>query len=167
MAASRHSKQGPVSGDRGLDSLLTAATPASGVTLVDSAQRTSGKRRRTRVEAAGSVDLAPTSSDRCRSTTSADQRACLMAAVARNDGPLNAAYQSLVADLRGRLTDPAESKAIASLRAEQRAWVAARDRDCAAVAPESANPLWGVARAPCFAQRSTQRTAELRARIGH
>jgi uncharacterized protein YecT (DUF1311 family) len=151
----------PLSGDRGLDSLLTAANSADGVVLVDS-----GQRARTRVEAGGTVDLAPAGGSRCRSAASADQRACLLAAVQRNDAPLNAAYQALLTDLRKRLTGDAERQAVASLRDEQRAWLDDRDRGCRAAAPESTNQLWGVARAPCFAQRSAKRTAELRARIG-
>jgi uncharacterized protein YecT (DUF1311 family) len=160
VVGTRHPDR-PVSGDRGLDSLLTAANPADGVVLVDS-----GQRARTRVEAAGTVDLAPAAGSRCRSSASADQRACLMAAVQRNDAPLNAAYQALQTDLRNRLTGDTERQALARLRDEQRAWLDDRDRRCRAAAPESSNQLWGVARAPCFAQRSAQRTAELRARIG-
>ncbi|AHG91616.1 protein kinase [Gemmatirosa kalamazoonensis] len=186
LSTTRHAKARPVSGDRGLDSLLNAAG-ADGVVLVDSANRAATEKKLTtaqrkkartdsiararsgnRVEAAGTVDLAPPAgSDRCRSTASADQRACLMSAIARNDAPLNRAYQALITDLRGRLSGDAEAQAVERLREEQRAWLDKRDRECRAATPEGSTGLWGVARAPCFAQRSAQRTTELRARVGH
>jgi uncharacterized protein YecT (DUF1311 family) len=181
VAATRHAKQRPVTGDRSLDSMLTAAKPASAAPLVDSAPRrpkrmTAAQRRKwhadsvayaRRVVAAGTVDLAPVASDRCRSAASDDQRACLMTAIASNDVAMSEAYGALIADLRKRSAGDAATRAVDALRAEQRAWIDQRDRDCRAAVPETNGKLWGAARIPCFAQHSAQRAAQLRARIGH
>jgi uncharacterized protein YecT (DUF1311 family) len=109
---------------------------------------------------------ARTSDPRCSSPASADQRACLMSAVARTDVGLNRDYQVLIADLRRQAGGAAEPPAVATLRAEQRAWLDARDRQCRAAVAGSEGALWGAARAPCFAALSERRAAELRTRLG-
>jgi uncharacterized protein YecT (DUF1311 family) len=101
---------------------------------------------------------------RCASAASADQRACLMAALERADVPLTRDYQTLIGELRRRAGGGREPPAVQSLRAEQRAWLDARDRQCRAALAGREGPLWGAARAPCFAALSERRAAELRAR---
>ncbi|MHB1225421.1 MAG: lysozyme inhibitor LprI family protein, partial [Gemmatimonadaceae bacterium] len=127
----------------------------------------------------GSDDAAPAarrggfdradSLDRCASTALADQRACLLARLAESDAPLNQVYQQLVARMRGgagvdaRAPDP---PAVQRLRAEQRAWLAARDRDCARIGAGREPPAWAPVRARCLAAFSENRAAVLRARLG-
>jgi uncharacterized protein YecT (DUF1311 family) len=102
---------------------------------------------------------------RCQSLDDGDQRACLLAAVARQDQGLNASYQARINRLRAEAGGDAEPAAVRALRAEQRAWVDARDRQCRAAAPGS-DGRWGAARAPCFAALSARRAAELDAAGG-
>ena len=184
IAATRH-KDRSISGDRSLDSLLTAANhDGVAAAVVDSAylkrpkHLTAAQRRKwiadsiahthgaVRSEAAGTVDLSPQSDARCRSPKDADQKACLMHAVARNDAALNAAYQALINDILARYSGADQTRLLTSLRGEQRASLETRDAQCRAV-PAATGDLWGVARAPCFALRSSRRAAELQARIGH
>jgi uncharacterized protein YecT (DUF1311 family) len=101
---------------------------------------------------------------RCASPASADQRACLMTALDRFDVPLTRDYQALIAVLRRRAGGAREPASVAALRAEQRAWLDARDRQCRTALAGREGPLWGAARAPCFAALSDRRAAELRAR---
>lgn len=98
----------------------------------------------------------------CASPTSADQRACLLGRIARDDRALDGAYQALIGTLRQLAGGDREPAAVRTLRAEQRRWLAERDARCRAGTVGAT--LWGAARAPCFAERSARRTAELRER---
>jgi serine/threonine protein kinase len=113
--------------------------------------------------------LGPEPTTRCRGATVADQRACPLAHIAINDASLQRVYDSLIVELRRvaraprRSPDPPD---VARLRVEQRAWVAARDRECmSAVGRRSTTPFWARDRAVCFAEKSAGRTDELRVRL--
>ncbi|HEY0777961.1 MAG TPA: lysozyme inhibitor LprI family protein, partial [Gemmatirosa sp.] len=148
------------------DSLaLAGAVPDSGASAV-------GPTAGARPAAAGAVAAAPRATaaprlpvqDACRSTTNADQRRCLMGLIYRSDVSLQRTYDALIRGLRQRAGGVAEPPAVRALRAEQRAWVDARDRACAREAPLS-QPRWGVVRARCFAGFSSRRAALLAARL--
>jgi serine/threonine protein kinase/uncharacterized protein YecT (DUF1311 family) len=102
---------------------------------------------------------------RCDVPTIADQRACLLAYVALNDAELQRVYDSLIVERRRiarvprRAPDPPD---VAALRAEQRNWVSARDRQCMATRTARTGPLWGKPLAACFKQLSDARADELR-----
>jgi uncharacterized protein YecT (DUF1311 family) len=113
--------------------------------------------------ATGAGDV--TGDARCRSAASADQRACLMAALDRADVGLTRDYQALIAELRRQAGGEREPAPVRALRAEQRAWIDARDRRCRDALSGREGALWGAARAPCFAALSERRAAELRARL--
>ena len=102
---------------------------------------------------------------RCRSTRDRDQRACLFGHIQYADAGLNRTYQTLIARLRARAGGAAEPRAVRLLRAEQRAWLAKRDAACQRGARAASTPLWGLARAPCFAAQSRAREAVLRSRL--
>jgi uncharacterized protein YecT (DUF1311 family) len=102
---------------------------------------------------------------RCQSPASGDQRACLMAALERSDAGLTRDYQALIAALRQQAGGAREPNSVEALRAEQRAWIDARDRQCREVLAGREGPLWGAARAPCFAALSERRAGELRGRL--
>jgi uncharacterized protein YecT (DUF1311 family) len=101
-------------------------------------------------------------SARCRSATTADQRACLLAYIAINDASLQRVYDSLVAELRRaagvrrRQPDPAS---VTQLRVEQRAWVSRRDREC--TSRPRVGPYWAQPMSECFARLSDARHHEL------
>jgi uncharacterized protein YecT (DUF1311 family) len=94
----------------------------------------------------------------------ADQRACLLAYVARNDASLQRVYDSLIverrriAGVRRRAPDPPD---VTALRVEQRNWVSARDRQCMATR-NGTGPLWAKPLAACFKQLTDARARELR-----
>jgi uncharacterized protein YecT (DUF1311 family) len=54
---------------------------------------------------------------------------------------------------------------VQALRAEQRSWLDVRDRRCRAEAGDVRGGTWAVLLAPCFAQQSSAREAELRSRL--
>ena len=113
---------------------------------------------------------APTATDatldaRCRSALSADQRSCLLGQLASSDAELNAVYGQLIGVLRRRAGGAREPRAVRALRVEQRAWLVTRDRACRDRTRSSEGPLWGVSRAPCFAELSQQRAAALARRL--
>jgi uncharacterized protein YecT (DUF1311 family) len=87
-----------------------------------------------------------------------------MSRVSQNDIALTRAYQGLITRLRQQAGGVAEPPPVRALRVEQRAWIDQRDRTCRQRVPSSGSALWGVARAPCFAQLSDRRAATLRAR---
>ncbi|MGI9075856.1 MAG: lysozyme inhibitor LprI family protein [Gemmatimonadaceae bacterium] len=104
--------------------------------------------------------------ERCRSLALADQTACLLMLIERDAAELNHVYQMFIAALRrdaGGVREPAE---VQLLRTEQRAWLAERDRVCRIRTLVSEDPLWGVKRAPCFAELSKRRANELDKRLG-
>ncbi len=114
---------------------------------------------------AGRAAPRPASQDACRSTANVDQRRCLMSLIYRSDASLQRTYDALIRSLRQRAGGAAEPPTVRALRAEQRAWVDARDRECAREIPISRDARWGVARAPCFSGFSSRRAALLAARL--
>jgi hypothetical protein len=58
-----------------------------------------------------------------------------MAGLARADAPLTRDYQALIAEYRRAAGGEREPPAVAALRAEQRAWIDARDRRCRVRSP--------------------------------
>ncbi|MBC7788816.1 MAG: protein kinase [Anaerolineae bacterium] len=123
-------------------------------------------------EAAESVAVKPaevvvvkTLEERCASRALADQTACLLMHIEREDVDLTRVYQMLITALRrdaGGVREPAE---VQMLRTEQRAWLAERDRICRIRTLVLEDPLWGLKRAPCFAEFSAKRTKELDKRL--
>jgi len=106
---------------------------------------------------------APTSA-RCRVATMADQRACLLAYVTANDAPLQRVYDALIAELRrsGNVERGApDPPSVNGLRAEQRAWVTTRDRECTRRMPPGSVAFWAQPLSECFALMSNARVAEL------
>ena len=103
--------------------------------------------------------------DACRSSANADQRRCLMGLIYRSDVALQRNYDALIVALRRRAGGAADPPTVRALRAEQRAWVDARDRECAREVPLARAAHWGVARAPCFSGFSQRRAALLAARL--
>lgn len=77
---------------------------------------------------------------------------------------MNRTYRLLVARLRGR-GGGAEPVAVRRLRAEQRAWLARREAVCERRVSAANRPLWGLERAPCFAELSRWRDEVLRTRL--
>ena len=102
---------------------------------------------------------------RCRSSRDGDQRACLLGHVREGDVRLNRTYQTLIARLRARAGGAAEPPAVRRLRAEQRAWLVRRDAVCRRRVSTANRPLWGLERAPCFAELSRWREDVLRTRL--
>ena len=90
----------------------------------------------------------------CDSPDPADQRACLTQRIESNDRELTSVYQALVRAVDARDGAPA----VESLRSQQRAWLAQRDRQCR---DAGSGDLWARARASCFAEASSARALEL------
>ena len=153
------------------DSALRAEIDATldSTPRANAAAATGARSRQVTGSEAGDVDRddagAPsvTTDARCRSTASADQRACLLSRIERNDASLTRAYQALISEYRERAGGASEPPTVQELRVEQRAWLVDRDRRCRERVGGGA--LWGAARAPCFAEESRQRAAELRGRL--
>jgi uncharacterized protein YecT (DUF1311 family) len=116
-------------------------------------------------DATNATLAADAGSGRCASPADADQRACLLAAIEVGDAGLTRDYQALIAELRRQAGGEREPAPVAALRAEQRAWIDARDRQCRGAVAGRDGARWGAARAPCFAALSERRAAELRARL--
>ncbi len=97
----------------------------------------------------------------CDAPDAADQRACLSAAIERNDGPLNAVYQRLISALRRRANaqpgDP-DPPSVEQLRVEQRKWMNDREAACRDVGD---GPVYARVRAQCLADWSPSRVREL------
>ncbi|HEY0969493.1 MAG TPA: protein kinase [Gemmatimonadales bacterium] len=112
-------------------------------------------------------DVAPPAglSARCASPTAADQRACLLALIERQDVALDRSYQALVAELRRDAGGEREPSTVQALRSEQRTWLATRDSSCRAEAGGVRGGSWAVLLAPCFERQSSLREAELRSRL--
>ena len=109
--------------------------------------------------------VALTLDERCRSAGLADQSACLMLHVERDDVELNRMYQMLITAMRRDAGGVREPAAVQILRTEQRAWLSERDRSCRIKTLVSEDPLWGLKRAPCFADQSKKRGKVLDARL--
>ena len=137
------------------------ATPTGGRTATGRATRTAGA---TESRSRGHAD----SLARCASTALADQRACLLARLHETDAPMNAVYQAVIRRLRQRAGVPTRAPdppAVQRLRAQQRAWLETRDRECRRMAGGQEPPRWAPSRARCLAAFAADRTAELRARL--
>ncbi len=107
-----------------------------------------------------------TLAESCRSAALADQTACLTLHIERDDVELTRVYQMLIAALRRDAGGVREPAAVQILRTEQRAWLSERDRSCRIKTLVSEDPLWGLKRAPCFADQSKKRAKELDTRLG-
>jgi uncharacterized protein YecT (DUF1311 family) len=107
----------------------------------------------------------PASGDACASSAAADQHRCLMNAIASNDQALNGIYQQLIAALRKQAAvgdgDP-DPPTVVELRSEQRRWLEDRDAACHNVGD---GPLYARERSACYADRSSERTKDLRQRL--
>ncbi len=110
--------------------------------------------------------VALTLAESCRSAALADQTACLMLHIERDDVELTRVYQMLIAALRRDAGGVREPAAVQILRTEQRAWLSERDRSCRIKTLVSEDPLWGLKRAPCLADQSKKRAKELDTRLG-
>jgi uncharacterized protein YecT (DUF1311 family)/tRNA A-37 threonylcarbamoyl transferase component Bud32 len=103
-------------------------------------------------------------SARCSQPSMADQRACLLAHIARNDASLQRVYDSLIIELRrdaGVRRGAPEPPAVKRLRVEQRAWVVTRDRECTRQPAPGSIRYWAEPMAQCFARASAAREKEL------
>lgn len=109
---------------------------------------------------------AMTLAERCSSRALADQTACLMTHVEHNDIELTRVYQMLIAAYRRDAGGVLEPATVQMLRTEQRVWLAERDRVCRIRTLVSEDPLWGLKRAPCFAELSQKRAKELDKALG-
>ena len=99
----------------------------------------------------------------------ADQRACLMAHVAINDGSLQRVYDSLIAELRRNANvrrGDRDPPTVTHLRGEQRRWIAVRDRECTRDPAPGYTPLWAEPISKCFARMSAARRDELAEELG-
>jgi len=141
-----------------------APSPRAGNTRVSRAPKTSIAKRSSLPDTTASTGR----SGRCSEPTLSDQRACLMAIIAVNDRKLQQSYDSLVVELRRiarvRRGTP-DPPRVASLRVEQRNWIAQRDRTCMGRQPAASGALWAQPVSECFKQLSASRAAELEERL--
>ena len=101
---------------------------------------------------------------RCTSALMADQRACLLTHIARNDTTLQRVYDSLIAELRrnaGVRRGAPDPPTVTRLRVGQRAWVVSRDRECTRQPKPGSVPYWAQPLAECFGRVSAAREKEL------
>lgn len=92
----------------------------------------------------------------CSSPALDDQRECLNGLIRSSDAELTSVYQALLREIGER---DGES-AVESIRADQRAWLGARDRACRNPAARDGT-LWARERAACLARQSDARALEL------
>ena len=95
--------------------------------------------------------------DPCDSPNLTDQRYCLNRSLVANDAELNHTYQQLIDQAHKSGGSELEER----FRQSQRDWINQRDSDCTAQSASEDGKLWARARARCFANYSTKRTAEL------
>lgn len=95
--------------------------------------------------------------DPCDSPDLTSQRYCLSRSIASNDADLNSTYQELISQARKSGGGDLEDR----FRQSQRDWINQRDSDCTAQNQSVDGKLWAKARARCFADYSSKRTAEL------
>ena len=108
-------------------------------------------------------------SPRCQRASTADQRACLLAHIARNDAVLQGVYDSLIVELRRAARVPRgapDPPPVTRLRVEQRAWIAIRDQECTRHPAIDSMPFWAQPLSVCFAEMSAARADELREALG-
>lgn len=152
-----HESPGSVRESTGPATRESLSLPSEGMG-VDSVSRP--KVASTRAATATSV----TARDRCGSPALADQRACLSSLVRQSDASLGRTYGTLVGQVRSRARRGPEPPALRSLRAEQRTWLAQRERTCSARAP-AGRQFWGAERGRCLAQLARHRERILRGRL--
>jgi uncharacterized protein YecT (DUF1311 family) len=112
-----------------------------------------------------SGSAASTAGGACASPSPADQHRCLMDAIASNDHALTSVYQQLIAALRKQAAvadGDADPPTVIELRSEERRWLEDRDAACHNVGD---GPLYARERSACYADRSAERTKELRQRL--
>ena len=106
----------------------------------------------------------------CDSEAASEQRRCLMAHIARNDAGLNAAYRSVVDEMK-RQSPPAadgrEPEVVRKLRAQERAWLEYRDTQCLRRTRDKEGPLWAPVRAQCLGEFSAAREEQLLAALAN
>lgn len=153
--------------DPQLDTLLTQAAVLPAVARAGTSARTPAGTGGVRLAStpAGTVAAPPlvAGNVHCASPSTAEQRACLFDLIHAHEASLTRAYGALITAHR-RATGQREPPSVRALRAEERAWIAARDRACRVRTLATEGTYWGVARAPCFAEMTDVRTAELRRR---
>lgn len=91
----------------------------------------------------------------CASPAPQDQRACFNRRLSARDAELNSVYQALMREVRERQG----SRAAETLRAQQRAWIADRDRRCEGVGSDDF--LWAEERVECLGRISDARAFSL------
>ena len=144
----------------------TTQTPAPPPSSAEPKRRTptTTSPKRQPVEPGGATRTIDAANPRCASALMADQRACLLSHIARNDTTLQRVYDALIAELRRsasvRRGEP-DPPAVTRLRVEQRAWVVARDRECTRAPAPGSVRYWAQPLAECFARVSTAREKEL------
>src|SRR5262249_50268044 len=103
--------------------------------------------------------------DSCDSADPGDQQRCLITEVEKNDRTLNATYERLIGDLRHRANmkpnDP-DPTSVDALRRSQQRWQEGRESTCRSV---GSAPLFGRARARCYADIGAKRTSDLSSHI--
>ncbi|GLC25482.1 protein kinase domain-containing protein [Roseisolibacter agri] len=163
----------PVARDTALDSLLAAsartANSAAGDVRLDSGRAAvpnapPAAPESPRPSTPSAPGVARTLAETCQSPASADQRSCLLGHLERTDARLTRVYQGVIARYRRAAGGVREPASVRALRAEQRAWLATRDRVCRERTRATEGPLWAAARVPCFEQLAEQRAAALEAR---
>jgi uncharacterized protein YecT (DUF1311 family) len=108
-------------------------------------------------------------SPRCQLTSTADQRACLLAYIARNDAVLQGVYDSLIVELRRAAGVPPgapDPPPVTRRRVEQRTWIGIRDQECTRRPAIDSTTFWAQPLSVCFAEMSTARADELREALG-
>ena len=140
--------QPPVSGGR-----MTAPTTASDASPTTVPLSRSPTSQSTRPSSAS----ARPRGDPCDSPDLTSQRYCLSRSIASNDADLNQTYQELISQARKSGGGDLEDR----FRQSQRNWINQRDSDCTAQNQSVDGKLWARARARCFADYSSRRTAEL------
>lgn len=100
----------------------------------------------------------------CASPAMADQRACLIAYLARSDVTLDRNYQAEIRRRRAEAGTPPgapDPESVQRLRSAQRAWLVYRDTECRNRNRGLEGPLWAPVRARCLGEFSQARAAEL------
>lgn len=92
----------------------------------------------------------------CSSPALEDQRECLDEIIRSGDGELTSVYQALLREVGER---DGES-AVERIRADQRAWLGARDRACSSPAARDGT-LWARERGACLSRQSDARALDL------
>jgi len=128
-----------------------------------------GPARHSVTTSAGNVSLGSARTpSQCAVPSMADQQMCLAKLVAMSDAPLQHAYDSLIVETRRHANTPAgaaDSPDVARLQAEQRRWVADRERNCTRHPAPGFVPRWAEPISTCFARMAAARHDELSSRL--